>query len=33
MMIMLYGMVNICQPQGKHMVIRVGPKECSMDHQ
>ena len=29
----LYSMVNTCQSQGEHMVIRVGLKECSTDHQ
>jgi len=29
---MLYSIVNICQSQDKHMVIRVGLKECSMDY-
>jgi len=29
---MLYSMVNICQPQDEHIVIRVGLKEYSIDH-
>ena len=31
--IMLYGIANICWLQGEHMVIRVGLKEYSIDHQ
>ena len=31
--IMSYGMDNTCQPQNKHMVIRVGLKEYSTNHQ
>ena len=32
-MMMSYSMVNICRSQDEHIVIRVGLKECSMDHQ
>jgi len=30
---MLYGMDNIYQLQDEYIVIKIGLKECSMDHQ